>query len=319
MELKKSTSIVEAVKTVQVGTDNNEVEATVTVGQDEASDLLIDKEREENVSKAIKDSKTVENGQAVADQSGKDEEHKKVRPLRLRVIESVDCKDRAELSKLVTECKAAGKKYKIGKSVKEGCRFTFTPLTEGINEDFVDVYEKFNEALQKVKEAMSELSEVFSIDDFAYDVCNDLFNELGMGDYFSKSLDEYEPFLEECGYQIEDRIKEQTGGSVKTDESCKLEETPVVGLEPEHDSRKSFYGKAKVDQREDGTEILYSYGTPVCKIKDGEVTLLKRGYLGWASSQTTLRHVKEFIKQHGIEPGSLQDMAKKFPQEQFND
>lgn len=32
------------------------------------------------------------------------------------------------------------------------------------------------------------------------------------------------------------------------------------------DSHKSFYGKAKVRVLDDGSKVLYSYGTPVCKI-----------------------------------------------------
>lgn len=103
-------------------------------------------------------------------------------------------------------------------------------------------------------------------------------------------------------------------------EECNLKEEPTYGLEPEYDSRKSFYGKAKVDERPDGTKILYSYGTPVCKItKDGKATLLRKGYLGWASSQTTLRHVKEFLKQNGLKAGSINDLRKNYPIEQFNE
>ena len=102
----------------------------------------------------------------------------------------------------------------------------------------------------------------------------------------------------------------------RVDEECDLKEEPTYGLEPEYDSRKSFYGKAKVEERPDGTKILYSYGTPVCKIKGDKATLLRKGYLGWASSQTTLRHVKEFLKQHGFEAGSINDLRNKYPVEQ---
>lgn len=106
----------------------------------------------------------------------------------------------------------------------------------------------------------------------------------------------------------------------KVNEACNLKEEPTYDMAPEFDGRKSFYGKAKVDVRPDGTQILYSYGTPVCKItKDGEVTLLKKGYLGWASSQTTLRHVKEFLKQNGKEAGTINDLRKRYPVEQFNE
>lgn len=96
----------------------------------------------------------------------------------------------------------------------------------------------------------------------------------------------------------------------------KLEEETSKDLSPQYDSRKSFYGKARVRTLDDGTEILYSYNTPVVRVKDGQVTLLSRGYLGWASSQTTLRHVKEFLQQRGFKTGSVHDIAKLYPQEQ---
>lgn len=96
----------------------------------------------------------------------------------------------------------------------------------------------------------------------------------------------------------------------------KLEEETTKELSPQYDSRKSFYGKARVRTLDDGTEILYSYNTPVVRVKDGQVTLLSRGYLGWASSPTTLRHVKEFLQQRGFKTGSVRDIAKLYPQEQ---
>lgn len=96
----------------------------------------------------------------------------------------------------------------------------------------------------------------------------------------------------------------------------KLEEETTKELSPQYDSRKSFYGKARVRTLDDGTEILYSYNTPVVRVKDGQVTLLSRGYLGWASSPTTLRHVKEFLQQRGFKTGSVHDIAKLYPQEQ---
>lgn len=99
-------------------------------------------------------------------------------------------------------------------------------------------------------------------------------------------------------------------------ESCELKEEPKYDLGTQHDSRKSFYGKAKVDVKPNGSQVLYSYGTPVCRIEDGKVTLLSKGYLGWASSQTTLRHVKEFLKQNGFKADSLKQISKDYPKEQ---
>ena len=54
--------------------------------------------------------------------------------------------------------------------------------------------------------------------------------------------------------------------------------------------RKSFYGKAVVDTLDDGSQVLYSYNTPIIKkYPNGE---LKRLYDGW--SATTGRHIKAF-------------------------
>lgn len=107
-----------------------------------------------------------------------------------------------------------------------------------------------------------------------------------------------------------------SGNSKKIDESSNLKEEPVYDLQTQFDSRKSFYGKAVVDSKEDGSKVLYSYGTPVCRIEDGKATLLRKGYRGWSSSQTTLRHVKEFLKQNGFEVGSYKELAKMYPIEQ---
>ena len=78
-----------------------------------------------------------------------------------------------------------------------------------------------------------------------------------------------------------------------------LNEEPTYDLGTRYDSRQSFYGKARVDVK-DNKQVLYSYGTPVCMIKGGDVTLLPH----WSCSQTTLRHVKEFLKQNGYDDKS---------------
>ena len=88
----------------------------------------------------------------------------------------------------------------------------------------------------------------------------------------------------------------------------KISEVRHSELSPSYDSRKSFYGKAHVVTDDDGTEILYSYDTPVVKITDGKVELLTQ----WDSSQTTLRHVKEFLRQNGFEATSKSQIAKMY-------
>jgi len=64
-------------------------------------------------------------------------------------------------------------------------------------------------------------------------------------------------------------------------------------LKPSYDSRKSFYGKAIVEVQ-DNKHILYSYNTKVAEI-DGETARVFGTY-----SITTLRHIKEFLLQHGF-------------------
>lgn len=69
----------------------------------------------------------------------------------------------------------------------------------------------------------------------------------------------------------------------------------ISELVPVHDSRKSFYGKARVITRKSGEVCLHSYNTLVVTINTNKVVLGP----AWDGSQTTLRHVKEFLKQMG--------------------
>lgn len=65
-----------------------------------------------------------------------------------------------------------------------------------------------------------------------------------------------------------------------------------------YDRAKSFYGKAKVIEK-DGETLLQSYNTTVCKIdKSGEFVRMWSGY-----SVTTMRHINAFIEMFGISGG----------------
>ena len=64
--------------------------------------------------------------------------------------------------------------------------------------------------------------------------------------------------------------------------------TRMYDLEPLY--QKSFYGKAKVEIKDDGTETLYSYGTPI--IRRNPDGTLKRLWFGW--SATTGKHIISF-------------------------
>jgi hypothetical protein len=91
------------------------------------------------------------------------------------------------------------------------------------------------------------------------------------------------------------------------EESKCLKESPVYDLVPTYDNRQSFYNKARVDIKGD-EQTLYSYNTPVARIVSGKVELLPK----WDYSATTLRHIKEFLKQNGFEATSLSQIRNTY-------
>lgn len=77
-------------------------------------------------------------------------------------------------------------------------------------------------------------------------------------------------------------------------------------LSTRYDARASFYGKARVEEQPDGTLHLISYSTHVASISADNGTATVYG----TYSQTTLRHIKEFLLQHGFKAvNSKQIMA----------
>lgn len=61
--------------------------------------------------------------------------------------------------------------------------------------------------------------------------------------------------------------------------------------------RKSFYGKAYVIKADDGTETLYSYGTPIIEQKGEVLTRLYDGVVNGKQvgfTATTMTHVRSF-------------------------
>lgn len=75
----------------------------------------------------------------------------------------------------------------------------------------------------------------------------------------------------------------------------------VYYLEPKFGNNKSFYKKAVVI--DDGeTIMLRSYQTIVAEIVDGKVKVY-----GWYS-QTTARHINEFLQQYGFDRMSKKEM-----------
>ncbi len=68
---------------------------------------------------------------------------------------------------------------------------------------------------------------------------------------------------------------------------------PVMG-----DTRKSFYGKARVIERDNGDVELESYNTIVCRVRNGKFEKLWDGY-----SMTTMRHINSFLEYMRIDGG----------------
>ena len=67
-------------------------------------------------------------------------------------------------------------------------------------------------------------------------------------------------------------------------------------LYPNYDSRKSFYGKAIVETEPGKPVDLYSYGTLVARIDYAQSPTIPQVFGTY--SATTLRHIKEFLKQN---------------------
>lgn len=78
-----------------------------------------------------------------------------------------------------------------------------------------------------------------------------------------------------------------------------------MDLEPIYSNVKSFYGKARV-LKENGVIKLLSYDTVIAEIKDNKV------HINGFYSQTSTRHLKEFLKQYGFKTGTRQQLEKMY-------
>ena len=72
-----------------------------------------------------------------------------------------------------------------------------------------------------------------------------------------------------------------------------------------YDSRKSFYGRALVEI-DDNKKTLYSYNTKVAVIENEKVVVFG------IYSATTLRHIKEFLKQNGFKAETKKQIEKDY-------
>jgi len=78
-------------------------------------------------------------------------------------------------------------------------------------------------------------------------------------------------------------------------------------LKPEYDNRKSFYKKAVVIIEGEVLK-LKSYNTIVCKIEMKN----NRAVVYGTYSKTTLRHIKEFLKQNGYKADSQRQILEDY-------
>ena len=92
-------------------------------------------------------------------------------------------------------------------------------------------------------------------------------------------------------------------------------ERTMTFLKPIYDGRKSFYNKAVVEQTFDGaneTQKLYSYNTLVAEILINTDINFKSAFVYGTYSATTLRHIKEFLKQNGFTADSKKQIEKDY-------
>lgn len=71
----------------------------------------------------------------------------------------------------------------------------------------------------------------------------------------------------------------------------------IYELKAIHDNRKSFYGKAIIENCDGIKYILFSYGTEICEYYPRENKLIFLTDCLYHFTTTTNRHINEFIKQ----------------------
>ena len=78
-----------------------------------------------------------------------------------------------------------------------------------------------------------------------------------------------------------------------------------------YDKAISFYGKAETETTKNSI-ILYSYNTKVAEIKGNKVILNNNIDDNLLFSNTTLRHIKEFLKQNGFKADTKKQIIKDY-------
>ena len=125
-------------------------------------------------------------------------------------------------------------------------------------------------------------------------------------------LDAYPGYIKAVNGMIDDfdlkypEMTESCKGKKKVGKSKKLKES-IYELGSQYGGRKSYYGKAQVEVN-NGEQTLYSYGTPIMKIDNNGNMELLCDY--WALTNTTLRHIREFMQQNGLGVMNKKELEK---------
>ena len=77
-----------------------------------------------------------------------------------------------------------------------------------------------------------------------------------------------------------------------------------------YDKRNSFYGKAKVLIDDEGNKYLKSYNSIIAEIHKDKVKI--NSNIPNCFSQTSLRHIKEFLKQNGFKVGTKKELINMY-------
>ena len=188
----------------------------------------------------------------------------------------------------------------------------YNNLPESLNEDVKVCYEtdltdfEFWSGAQRTASVLTD-KELSQISDILGETAPEGMTETQINDIF---WFEDDWIAEMLGYEdFETLYNERSGNVEEAVSKDTLVEKPVYNLDTQHDSRKSFYNKAKVDTGDKGDKNkLYSYDTLVAEVVDGKPVVYG------TYSATTLRHIKEWLKQLGYKADSAKQIMQDYGQ-----
>lgn len=82
----------------------------------------------------------------------------------------------------------------------------------------------------------------------------------------------------------------------------------ILELKPVIIKQKSFYGKATVKRKKD-KKVLFSYSTKIAIYENGVLKIVCHES---ALSNTTMRHLREFLNLCGLEGGTKREILAKY-------